>query len=214
MEARHDAGRSSARRRPRLPAARPRCIAWWRRSSIRTCGMWPRCPGRTRNACARGCRGIFEHIGLVPSLLVFDNATGAAHRVAWDKAGAAGVFQLFCEHHRVEARFCNPRSGWEKGSVENAVGFLRRNLMVPQPSAEGYRQSARWLLGRCDEFAGRGHCRLGRTVSDLFGEDRDAMVPLPRTRFDAVEWESRKADKEDVVAIDGHRYLAGPSWRG
>ena len=41
-----------------------------------------------------------------------------------------------------------------------------------------------------------------------------AMAPLPRTRFDAVEWESRKADKEGVVAVDGHRYLAGPSWRG
>lgn len=40
------------------------------------------------------------------------------------------------------------------------------------------------------------------------------MAPLPRTRFDAVEWESRKADKEGVVAVDGHRYLAGPSWRG
>lgn len=142
------------------------------------------------------------------------NATGAAHRVAWDKAGVAGVFQLFCEHHRVEARFCNPCSGWEKGSVGNAVGFVRRNLMVPQSGAEGYRRPARWLLGRCGEFAGRAHCRLGRTVSDLFGEDCDAMAPLPCMRFDAVEWESRKADKEGVVAVDGHRYLAGPSWRG
>jgi hypothetical protein len=103
----------------------------------------------------------------VPALPVLDNATGAAHRVAWDKAGVAGVSRLFCGHHRVEARFRDPRSGWEKGGVENAVGFLRRNLMVPQPSVEGYRQSARWLPSRCDDLAGRGHCRLGRTVSDL-----------------------------------------------
>lgn len=171
-------------------------------------------PGENAECVCEGLLEIFEHVGLVPPLLVFDNATGAAHRVAWDKVSVVRVFQLFCEHHRVEARFCNPRSGWEKGSVENAVGFLRRNLMVPQPSAEGYRQLTRWLLSRCDDLAGRAHYRLGRTVSDLFGEDRDAMAPLPRTRFDAVEWESRKADKEGVVAADGHRYLAGPSWRG
>ncbi len=171
-------------------------------------------PGENAECVCEVLLEIFGHIGLVPSPLVFDNATGAAHRVAWDKAGMAGVFRLFCGHHRVEARFCNPYSGREKGSVENAVGFLRRNLMVPQSSVEGDRQSARWLLSRCDGFAGRAHCRLGRTVSDLFGEGRDAMAPLPRTRFDAVDWESRKADKEGVAAIDGHRYLAGPSWRG
>ena len=30
-------------------------------------------------------------------------------------------------------RFCNPASGNEKGSVENKVGYTRRNLLVPLP---------------------------------------------------------------------------------
>ena len=27
----------------------------------------------------------------------------------------------------------NPESGWEKGNVENKVGYLRRNELVPVP---------------------------------------------------------------------------------
>lgn len=40
------------------------------------------------------------------------------------------------------------------------------------------------------------------------------MQPLPRARFDAVEWVERKADKEGNIQIGSVRYLAGPSWRG
>lgn len=32
-------------------------------------------------------------------------------------------------------RYRNPHSGNEKGSVENAAGFIRRNLLVPVPKA-------------------------------------------------------------------------------
>lgn len=40
------------------------------------------------------------------------------------------------------------------------------------------------------------------------------MQPLPRARFDAVEWAERKADKEGNIQIGSVRYLAGPSRRG
>ena len=146
--------------------------------------------------------------------MVFDNATGAAHRVAWDRIRVVKVFQLFCEHHRIEVRFCNPSSGWEKGSVENAVGFLRRNLMVPPPNAESHRQLTRHLLSGCDAIADVDHYRSGRTIRDMFADDLEDMLPLPRARFDAVEWVERRADREGNVEIDSNRYLAGPSWRG
>ena len=111
--------------------------------------------------------------------MVFDNATGAAHRVAWDRIRVVKVFQLFCEHHRIEVRFCNPSSGWEKGSVENAVGFLRRNLMVPPPNAESHRQLTRHLLSGCDAIADVDHYRSGRTIRDMFADDLEDMLPLP-----------------------------------
>ena len=143
-----------------------------------------------------------------------DDATGAAHRVSWDRIVVVEVFQRFVAHHRIEVRFCNPGAGNEKGSVENAVGFLRRNVMVPLPNAESHAQLTRFMLSRCDRIAEDPHYRKGEPVRDLFARDREAMAPMPGTRFDACRWEVRKADGEGCVSVDSHRYLAGPSWRG
>jgi transposase len=77
-------------------------------------------------------RTISEHIGAVPPMMVFDNATVIGRRVA-DKVVETKLFSAFRLHYRTHYRYCNPALGHEKGSVENAVGFLRRNLMVPEP---------------------------------------------------------------------------------
>ena len=86
-------------------------------SNMRYCAALP---GENAECVCAGLRTVFEHIGAVPLTLVLDNATGAGHRVAWDRVSIVKVFELFVEHYRLETRFCNPNSGNEKGSVENA----------------------------------------------------------------------------------------------
>ena len=70
------------------------------------------------------------------------------------------------------------------------------------------------MLSRCDRIAEDPHYRKDEPIRDLFARDREAMAPMPGTRFDACRWEVRKADGEGCVSVDSHRYLAGPSWRG
>ena len=171
-------------------------------------------PGENAACVCYGLRLVFEHIGVVPMMLVFDNATGAGHRVAWDKVTIVKLFALFLAHYRLETRFCNPYSGTEKGSVENAVGFLRRNIMVPILNAESYGQLTRFLLERCDALANNGHYRKGTSIASLFEREKEDMQPLPRIGFDAVDWQERRADRDGRVKVDGNYYLAGPSWRG
>ena len=171
-------------------------------------------PGENAECVCAGLRTVFEHIGAVPLTLVLDNATGAGHRIAWDKVTVVHVFELFVEHYRLETRFCNPNSGNEKGSVENAVGFLRRNIMVPILNAESYGQLTRFLLERCDALANNGHYRKGTSIASLFEREKEDMQPLPRIGFDAVDWQERRADRDGRVRVDGNYYLAGPSWRG
>ena len=171
-------------------------------------------PGENAECVCEGLRVVFDHAGVAPLVMVFDNATGAGHRVAWDRITVVDVFQRFIEHYRIEVRFCNPQAGNEKGSVENAVGFLRRNVMVPLLNAESYAQLTRFMLSRCDEIAKRPHYRLKTPIGDLFADERACMQRLPSKPFDACRWEVRKADKEGIVEVDSHRYLAGPSWRG
>ena len=90
-------------------------------------------------------------------------------------------------------RFCNPYAGHEKGSVENAVGFVRRNLMVPEPSAEGWDALTRAWLDECDEIARREHYRQAAPIRDLFETDLDHMLPLPGTPSGRM----RLAERED-----------------
>ena len=51
-------------------------------------------------------------------------------------------------------------------------------------------------------------------MGELLAEDGAAMLPLPSTRFDAVRWERRRADREGRVEVDGTLYCAGPYWHG
>ena len=81
-------------------------------------------PGENAECLCHGLMLVFEHIGGVPPVIVMDNATGAGRRNAKGEVALTGVFSAFVAHYRLEVRFCNPYSGNEKGSVENAVGFL------------------------------------------------------------------------------------------
>ena len=114
-----------------------------------------------------------------------DDATGAAHRVSWDRIVVVEVFQRFVAHHRIEVRFCNPGAGNEKGSVENAVGFLRRNVMVPLPNAESHAQPAavHALQVRPDRRGSplpQGRAGQGPVRSGSGGDGPDAWNPVRR----------------------------------
>lgn len=171
-------------------------------------------PGENAECLCHGLMLVFEHIGGVPPVIVMDNATGAGRRNAKGEVALTGVFSAFVAHYRLEVRFCNPYSGNEKGSVENAVGFLRRNIMVPMLNAESHGQLTRYMLERCDAMAKETHYRKGAPIGGLFAGEKMDMQPLPAKPYDAIRWEVRKADKDGRVQIDGNYYLAGPSWRG
>ena len=122
-------------------------------------------PGENAECLCRGPVEVFEHIGGVPPVIVMDNATGAGRRNARGEVTLTAVFDAFLAHHRIDAMFCNPYSGWEKGAVENAVGFLRRNLMVPPLEAETHTQLGRIMLDRCDALAASSrHYRRGNAI--------------------------------------------------
>lgn len=167
--------------------------------------------GETAECVCHGLRTIFEHIGAAPRHLVFDNATGVGRRTG-KKVVESKLFGAFKLHYRAQARYCNPNSGHEKGNVENAVGFLRRNLMVPEPQAATLAGLNRVLLTRCDELATDDHWRKDVPISELFAQDVAASLALPGVGFDPVRFETRKADKTGNLPVEGNTYAAGPSF--
>lgn len=169
--------------------------------------------GESAECVCHGLRTVFEHIGAVPRHMVFDNATGIGRRVG-TKVVESKLFGAFKLHYRSGSRYCNPYSGHEKGNVENAVGFLRRNLMVPEPEAPSLQALNEVLMARCDALATTTHYRKGLPVSELFAQDVASSLELPGVGFDPVRYESRTADKTGNLLIDGNTYAAGPSFGG
>lgn len=167
---------------------------------------------RSECPCA-GLRAVFEQIGRAPALIVLDNATEAGRMVRGEVTESA-LFSRFRAHYRCESRYCNPYSGNEKGSVENAVGFLRRNLLVPAPSAASLAELNAMLRLGCERINASSRCRDGRAVAEALAEDLAAMMALPGVPFDAVRWVAARADKRGYVAACGNLYCAGPSWHG
>ena len=171
-------------------------------------------PGETAECVCQALMDIFLLLGGAPVKIVFDNATGVGRRVC-GTVRLAELFSAFAAHFGFDYRFCNPRSGNEKGAVENKVGTQRRNLFVPVPKVwdvDGYNGR---LAERCLKMAEKEHYKAGEREIDLFEEDRCALRGLPAKPFSCVTYARPKADKKGRVRLDGkHWYSTLPAYAG
>ncbi len=171
-------------------------------------------PGENAECVCQALKQIFEYVGGVPTRIVFDNATGIGRRVCGG-VRTTELFGRFAAHYDFAYAFCNPNSGHEKGSVENKVGFIRRNLLVPMPQLTNAVAFNKNLLARCMESARKPHWIKGEPEEQLFVEDRFAMLGLPSKPFEAVRYLRPVADKKGKVQVDGpHFYSTSRRSRG
>ncbi|MBN9644280.1 hypothetical protein ACFSSC_09945 [Corynebacterium mendelii] len=66
--------------------------------------------GRTAECLTLGFHTIYDHVGFVPSVQVFGNATSAGRRIG-DRIRESEVFTRFRIRHGFEAGYCNLYSG-------------------------------------------------------------------------------------------------------
>lgn len=168
--------------------------------------------GETAECVCQGLKSVIEFVGGVPLRAVFDNATEVGRRVG-AQISTSALFRRFAAHYGLDYSFTNPYSGNEKGSVENKVGALRRNLFVPMPQIWDVKAYNGRLLDACLALSeGKPHYRKGEPESELFGDDRAALSPLPSAPFACVRWITRKCDRQGSFKAGGeHRYSAGPA---
>lgn len=163
--------------------------------------------GETAECVCQGLQDIFNYIGGVPKLLVFDNATGVGRRVM-DRIHETELFARFRAHHGFRIRFCNPYAGYEKGNVENKVGTTRRNLFVPVPTYHDIEEYNHTLLDRHEEKAAEVHYKKGVVISELFEEDRKHFLPLPAKQFNVCRYEFCRADGYGKICLDGRHFYS------
>lgn len=163
--------------------------------------------GETAECVCQGLQDMFHHIDGVPSLIVFDNATGVGRRIG-SEIREARLFQQFRAHYGFSIRFCNPYSGHEKGNVENKVGYTRRNLFVPLPVFDDIESYNRELLGSSQDKASELHYKKGEPIGELFLQDQKVLLPLPATPFNVRRFLYKKANGYGKVQVEGNHFYS------
>lgn len=155
-------------------------------------------------------RHIFEYLNGVPHTIWFDNDSalvkienlehGRIRRIIGD------TFNRFKLHYDFNAVFLNVNRGYEKGTVEQGVRYMRRNLLVPLPLFDDFDKYNLELLDISKQLMKREHYVLKQPIIDLHFEDITELNPLPPTPFDASSVSSRKLDNYGRITTDNRHY--------
>jgi len=154
-----------------------------------------------------GLSAAFRFFGGLPSRVVLDNTSLAVKEVLTgrDRTETEG-FAGFRGAWPFAADYCAPRKGWEKGSVEGGVQFVRDNFFRPMPQVSSWEELnaclERGLLADMD----RRRLEDGRSVREALEQERQQLRPLPPHRPEACRVLPRVADKFGHVRVDRAHY--------
>jgi len=139
---------------------------------------------------------------------IYDNMKTAVEAICIGKERKYNRrFLQMCSHYLVDPVACTPASGWEKGQVENQVGFARERFFTPRLRCKSYAEINDYLLDRCITYA-RSHRHpelVDRTIWEVFEEERLKLVPYAG-RFDGFHAVPASVSKTLLVRFDNNKY--------
>jgi len=137
-------------------------------------------PTQRQEAFLLGQRHAFEFWEGVPRLAVYDNLKPAVLQILQGHSRREHeVFLHFQSVYRFEALFANVHAGWEKGSVENLVGYTRRNYFVPLPEGADLETMNAELRENCLSDQQRTMARRTDPIAVRLAFERRMLGPLP-----------------------------------
>jgi transposase len=155
-----------------------------------------------------GChQNAFDFFGSVSKKIMVDNLKSAVLRRI---VGHAPVFNPkyldFANHYGFSIAPCNVGKGNEKGRVENAVGYVKKNFLsglnIPDFSAIGP-AVRNWL----DTIANvRIHGETRQKPLDFFEKERPFLNPLPANPFDVATVSQVRASSQFRITLDTNHY--------
>lgn len=162
-------------------------------------------PSENTEAFTDGHQAAFSFFGGVPKRILYDNTTIAVKKILKDGLREqTSSFIGLRSHFLFEEAFAAVARGNEKGGVENLVGFVRRNFMVPIPEFESFDTLNDYLEGCCKKRQStvvRGNpqtieCRLAQ----------ESFLPLPLTPYEACRVQSGKVTSQGLVRFQNNDY--------
>src|SRR6266567_2892367 len=156
-------------------------------------------PTEKLEAFLEGHRRAFEWLGGVPVECVYDNLKTAVLRIlAGPEREEHTVFASLRACYLFDSLFCRPGEGHEKGAVENLVGYVRRNALVPVPDFASWDALNAHLLAWSEHECQR--------LGDRWQQERAALRPLPPRPFACALTRLVPVSSTSLVQVDRNRY--------
>jgi hypothetical protein len=156
----------------------------------------------------------FAHFGGVPARVAYDNLRAAVVRILVGGARTLTVrFAALASHYLLEACFCRPGEGHDKGGVESRGKAVRQQALVPIPSGPTLATINDALLAQMDARLVGQRNAAGQTIGDRFTEEQGQfrLAPVPfapeATTFATVT-------PRALVRLEGAWYSVWTRWTG
>ena len=154
-----------------------------------------------------GLHEAFCYFGGVPKRVVFDNTKlvvkkllgGRNRKLTRDFDGFRGAYPFAAE-------LCAPRKGWEKGSVEEGVKYVRANVFRPMPKLDSFAALNELIVQELEADLEERTLEDGRTVQEAWRQERAHLTPLPVHPPARCRTVPRVVDKFGHVREDGVHY--------
>lgn len=149
----------------------------------------------------RLCLDIFSG---VPHVMTYDNMRVAVKSFVGGKQPTDALLRL--EHaYGFRHRFCNIRSGNEKGHVERSVEVVRRKAFCGKDSFGSLEEANKWLYDKCMDMNMEPLSAATADIVRRGEEDLAALLPL-RDSVAAFDLREAKVDKYGTVVLSGAHY--------
>lgn len=161
-------------------------------------------PAENQECLLEGLNKIFEQVGGVPRKIRIDNMATAVVKSKHKGKDAilTDEFLRFASYYSFEVQTCNPRSGHEKGSVENKVGYIRYNYFSESPVFKDFDTLNVELKAMMYKDRQREHYQKGKTIGELWEEEKPLLIALPEQPYNVFKQVTLKVNKYNEVRID------------
>jgi len=143
---------------------------------------------------------FFSYTGGVYKTMVYDNMRVAVARFVGhrEKTPTRALLEL-SSYYKFGFRFCNVRSGNEKGHVEKSVDYIRRKSFSIKDEFASVEQANEYLLQSCEKLNNTGQIlKSNKTANKMFLDEKPNLF-IVKYPYKCFEDDHAKVDKYSTV---------------
>jgi transposase len=164
-------------------------------------------PVQKQECFLAGHVAAFHYFGGVPQRLTYDNLTTAVQKILKGKNRQEQErFLALRGHYLFESHFCTPGEAHEKGGVENGIGYVQRQFLVPLPAVASWDELNRHLYECCVREEERQVKGQPAAIGEMGRTEQPHLRALPLRDFDCCQTMEVTLTPYSQVVVETNRY--------